>query len=204
MEFPHLGQHCSETSCKQLDFLPVRCNACQQMFCTEHFSYTSHNCPESYKKDNQVPVCPLCNKPIPVPKGQSVDMMVSQHIDTACQYDPAREKQGKIFSNHCSKKGCKQKEVMAVQCQKCRKNFCLNHRFETDHECRGFQGSGRGVSNAGAAAIRRAQQPNNAPGAVRTPPSRPQNANILTNIGKDLNRERMKRQRALQRRHDRR
>ena len=84
-----------------------------------------------------------------------------------------------------------------MKCEKCHKNFCFRHRHETDHECAGFQGSGQGISRAGAAAVSRVT-PNNAPGAVRTPASRPQNANILSNIGRDLNRDRQERQRALQ------
>ena len=43
-------------------------------------------------QDNQVPVCPLCNIPIPIMKGESPDVKVGQHIDTDCQSDPAKEK----------------------------------------------------------------------------------------------------------------
>jgi len=28
-------------------------------------------------------------------------------------------------------------QLVAVTCNTCRKNFCLKHRFETDHECQG-------------------------------------------------------------------
>ncbi len=43
-------------------------------------------------QDNQVPVCPLCNIPIPVKRGEPPDIKVGQHIDTDCQSDPAKEK----------------------------------------------------------------------------------------------------------------
>ncbi|KAK6311644.1 hypothetical protein J4Q44_G00173080 [Coregonus suidteri] len=56
MEFPDLGEHCSENSCKQLDFLPMRCDACEEIFCKDHISYANHKCMSSYKKDVQVPV----------------------------------------------------------------------------------------------------------------------------------------------------
>lgn len=47
-----------------------------------------------------------------------------------------------------------------MQCPTCRQNFCLTHRLEADHSCRGFQGSGSAVSApAAAAAIRRQQAP---------------------------------------------
>ena len=43
-------------------------------------------------QDNQVPVCPLCNTPIPVKKGELPDVRVGEHIDNDCQSDPAKEK----------------------------------------------------------------------------------------------------------------
>lgn len=61
-------------------------------------------------KDVQVPVCPLCNKPVPVARGELPDIKVGQHIDRDCQSDPAKAK--RISDSHrCTLKGCKQKEV---------------------------------------------------------------------------------------------
>ena len=37
-------------------------------------------------------MCPLCNIPIPLMKGEVPDIKVGQHIDTDCQSDPAKEK----------------------------------------------------------------------------------------------------------------
>ena len=47
-----------------------------------------------------MPVCPLCNKPVPLNKGESADIKVGQHIDNDCQSDPAREKRNKVKSNN--------------------------------------------------------------------------------------------------------
>lgn len=58
-----------------------------------------------------MPVCPLCNTPIPVKRGETPDIQVSAHIDNECQSDPAKEKRKKIYTNRCSAKGCKTKEV---------------------------------------------------------------------------------------------
>jgi hypothetical protein len=102
----------------------------------EHYSYTKHNCAKAYQKDNQVPVCPLCNKPIPVGLGQEPDYVVGAHIDNDCQSDPAKTKR-KVFTNKCSVKGCKVKEVVPVVCDKCHLNFCLRHRHTLDHQCQG-------------------------------------------------------------------
>ncbi|KAF2896066.1 hypothetical protein ILUMI_10110 [Ignelater luminosus] len=136
MEFPDLGKHCSVSSCNKLDFLPIKCDACGQIFCEEHYQYAVHNCSNAYKKNNQVPVCPLCNIPIPVPRGQAPDIAVGEHIDNDCQSDPAKNNR-KVFTNKCSLKGCKTKEVIPITCNECTLNFCLKHRHPADHSCEG-------------------------------------------------------------------
>ncbi|XP_049791273.1 AN1-type zinc finger protein 2A [Schistocerca nitens] len=142
MEFPHLGEQCSELSCKQLDYLPLKCDACEKIFCKDHVSYNSHSCPSAYKKDVQVPVCPLCNVPIPVKRGEPPDIAVGAHIDSDCQSHTAKTGR-KVFANRCSAKGCKQKEVVRVQCAECRLNFCLRHRHPVDHNCEGAEAARR-------------------------------------------------------------
>lgn len=52
--------------------------------------YTSHSCPSAYKKDVQVPVCPLCNQPVPVGRNQEADAIVGAHMDNDCQSQPAQ------------------------------------------------------------------------------------------------------------------
>lgn len=186
MELPHIGQHCSDTLCKRLDFLPVKCDACQKIFCNDHYAYTSHNCPEAYKKDNQVPVCPLCNCPVSLgTAGALPDEVVGRHIDNDCQSETAQSRR-KVYNNRCAVKGCKNKEVMPLKCDRCHKNFCLRHRHEMDHECRGFENSGRAMSSQGAAAIARANE-------AKKKSSSPQQS-MLSSIGRDLDRERQQRQ----------
>lgn len=55
-------------------------------------SYAQHECVSAYKKNIQVPVCPLCNKPVPVEKGILPDVAVGNHIDNYCQSDRAQER----------------------------------------------------------------------------------------------------------------
>ncbi|KAM8806984.1 AN1-type zinc finger protein 2B [Eudromia elegans] len=153
MELPELGAHCAEPACKRLDFLPLKCDACERLFCTEHVAYAQHGCTSAYKKDVQVPVCPLCNTPVPVRRGQMPDVVVGEHIDRDCKSDPAQRKR-KIFTNKCLKPGCKQKEMMKVICDQCHKNYCLKHRHPLDHDC---SGAGRPLSKAGHAAVARAE-----------------------------------------------
>ncbi|XP_034640566.1 AN1-type zinc finger protein 2A isoform X3 [Trachemys scripta elegans] len=145
MEFPDLGKHCSEKTCKQLDFLPLKCDACKEVFCKDHITYDQHKCTSSYKKDVQVPVCPLCNTPIPVRRGEMPDIVVGAHMDRDCKYDPTQQKQ-RIFTNKCLKEGCKRKEMMKLVCNQCCGNFCIKHRHPLDHDCKG---AGRSISKAG-------------------------------------------------------
>ncbi|KAJ1359523.1 hypothetical protein KIN20_018280 [Parelaphostrongylus tenuis] len=151
-ELPNLGQHCAVELCNLLDFLPVRCDACSKIFCISHFTYDAHNCSNAYKKNVQVPVCPLCNRPVPTPKTVSPDVQINEHILNNCT---VRAKQ-KVFSNKCTMKGCKKKELVPVICPSCRNNFCLAHRHEVDHHC-GQKKNSLVISKAAAATIARNQ-----------------------------------------------
>ena len=44
MELPNLGQQCTKSDCKQLDFLPFECANCSLIFCKQHFGPESHDC----------------------------------------------------------------------------------------------------------------------------------------------------------------
>lgn len=190
MELPSIGSHCSDPFCRQLDFLPIKCDACEKQFCKNHIRYEDHKCESAYKKDVQVPVCPLCNKPVPVPRGEVADIKVGEHIDRDCQSDPAK-KHRKAYSNRCSAVKCKQKELMPIVCPKCKLNFCLRHRHPQDHDCKGFQGTGRGISNTGVAAIFRSQkQVNVKPSTSQSLPQR----STLNELGRSLNADRQSRQ----------
>nr|CAB3267912.1 AN1-type zinc finger protein 2A [Phallusia mammillata] len=193
MEFPDLGKHCAERSCHQLDFLPLKCDACEQVFCKNHMRYDDHNCHSAYKKDVQVPVCPLCGKPVPVPRGETPDIKVGEHIDRDCQSDPAKKKR-KAYANRCSVSKCKQHELMPVICPNCRQNFCLRHRHQQDHDCKGFQGSGRAVSSAGAAAMQRAKQTTSKTHRSSKTVSNPPQQTMLHGLGRDLDMQRRSRQ----------
>lgn len=158
MELPHLGEQCSEVSCKQLDFLPMKCNACSCIFCKDHLFYSKHSCPKGHLKDIQVPVCPLCECPVPIRKerGESAsdpDLVISRHIDDDCQSDRALTRRNKknASSNRCSLKKCKGKELIPLKCDDCGKNFCLKHRHTADHQCEGAAASRRSMAAAAAA-----------------------------------------------------
>nr|XP_042123994.1 AN1-type zinc finger protein 2A isoform X2 [Peromyscus maniculatus bairdii] len=115
------------------DFLPITCDACKEDFCKDHFSYWGHKCPCAFKKDVQVPVCPLCNVPIPVKRGEIPDVVVGEHMDRDCTFHPGRNQ--KVFTHRCSKEGCKKKEMLPLACAQCYGNFCIQHRHPLDHSC---------------------------------------------------------------------
>nr|ACO08859.1 AN1-type zinc finger protein 2B [Osmerus mordax] len=70
----------------------MKCDACEEIFCKDHVTYANHKCMSSYKKDVRVPVCPLCNTPIPIKRGEMPDIKVGEHIDRDCKSDPAQRK----------------------------------------------------------------------------------------------------------------
>lgn len=66
-------------------------------------------------------------------RGQLPDISVSQHIDDECQDDRAKKKRKN--TNKCTLKGCKNKQLVPILCSECKLNFCLRHRYPSDHSC---------------------------------------------------------------------
>jgi len=137
-EFPNLGEHCSVPECHQLDILPIKCDACSLPFCRDHMTYDSHSCKNGLKKNVTVPLCPLCNKPVPVGKNEHIDAKIGQHIDRECQSDPADKLRRHTL--RCSLATCRKTELVRMPCSVCAIHFCLSHRHEHDHGCPGRRG----------------------------------------------------------------
>lgn len=118
----------------------MKCDACASILCRDHIKYDDHQCPSAHRKNVQIPICPLCNQPVPYDhRDQQPDAVVSAHIDRDCKSDPARQKREKVYANKCSVSTCKQREAIQVNCEKCSRTFCLRHRFPDDHRCQGKQ-----------------------------------------------------------------
>lgn len=130
MEFDRLGKHCSEPSCKLLDFLPFECTSCKKTFCLEHRSFTAHKCTA---QDVYAPECPMCGQVIPVTKDEDPNRKVDQHIQQGCPKESSTNHKAHTYK--CSAPKCSKIEVMPVACASCRKNFCLKHRMPLDHAC---------------------------------------------------------------------
>ncbi|KAK3829762.1 MAG: hypothetical protein JOS17DRAFT_203401 [Linnemannia elongata] len=153
MELPSIGKHCSDTTCSQLDFLPFTCQYCKQIYCQDHWRLEGHKCPNkeaAIQQDQRVPICPLCDKPVPVKRGEDPNLRMEQHIAAGCP-EPATTTSKPIYTNSCNAKGCKNRSAIPIVCQSCRLNYCLKHRLEADHACSpSGRPSGNGNGNGAA------------------------------------------------------
>ncbi|KAF9193330.1 zinc finger, AN1-type domain [Haplosporangium sp. Z 767] len=154
MELPSIGKHCSDATCSQLDFLPFTCQYCKKIYCQDHWRLEGHNCPNKDKatqQDQRVPICPLCDKPVPVKKGEDPNLRMEQHISAGCP-EPATTISKPIYTNSCNVKGCKNRSAIPIVCQNCKLNYCLKHRLESDHACatRRTTGSSNQKNNGGS------------------------------------------------------
>jgi len=120
MELPHIGLSCTDPDCNQLDFLPIKCDACKNIFCAEHYKYIDHHCVEGQKRNNVVPTCERCHS-------------LEFHLNNHC----LPYKKTKIYNNRCNQKECKRKELIQIRCDECELVFCIKHRHSEDHDCRG-------------------------------------------------------------------
>lgn len=130
MDDQKLGQHCSDPTCRQKDYLPIKCKYCSHVYCTEHFSIDSHHCPEYSKNMKQVFSCPLCNKVIPVNANLSLEECFGIHEATECTGVYVEKKE-----ERCATKKCPTKlyEHNTYKCKRCNKKLCLKHRMEESH-----------------------------------------------------------------------
>lgn len=118
------AQHVHCAHCKQREFLPFECKSCAASFCLSHRTRESHECPAWIAEQAAARAAP---KPAPIAL-------------------PVKFK--------CSKRGCKVKEIISINCRNCAHNFCIAHRFPTQHQCESFgKQTGAGGSSQGAAAV---------------------------------------------------
>lgn len=132
MELPHLGSRCTDADCNQLDFLPIKCDACEKIFCVDHFKYENHRCAVAQRRNNVVPTCSLCDNLVPS-KGLPEAEAMKIHLENNC----SRYRKTRLFSNRCNEKQCKRKELIRITCEDCEMSFCIKHRHPRDHDCGG-------------------------------------------------------------------
>lgn len=84
MQDQGIGKHCHDSTCRQKDYLPIKCKYCNVYYCADHYSIDSHQCPEYHKQFKQVFTCPMCNKAIPINQNLSVEENFEIHEATEC------------------------------------------------------------------------------------------------------------------------
>ncbi|EME79558.1 uncharacterized protein MYCFIDRAFT_71172 [Pseudocercospora fijiensis CIRAD86] len=126
-----IGAHCQMPFCRQLDFLPFRCESCKGKFCGDHRTETAHSCPKAgewARKRAEANRGPTTNTPF------------------------ASKPNILTHEQQCSEPSCKTlintPLVTGVHCDKCRRSYCLKHRFTYDHNCSNLTPLGTGKNTA--------------------------------------------------------
>ncbi|KAI8821990.1 uncharacterized protein EV422DRAFT_525214 [Fimicolochytrium jonesii] len=161
MELPNLGKHCTVPHCNQNDFLPLKCLHCEEVFCQPHFNpipvdpsksstpERGHVCPDlpPHLADARAVTCPVCNRIVPTKRGEDPNTRVEAHINAGCPEEATST--APAYSNVCSFRRCGKKELLPIMCSRCGKKYCISHRSELSHDCKGSAPSSRGSSASG-------------------------------------------------------
>lgn len=118
-----IGAHCQHPYCRQLDFLPFRCESCKWTFCLDHRSETAHNCRRAGEWAS--------NR-----RRNSVGMSTGHIGSTIPGLSPMK----------CSQPKCKTvintARNLGSRCNDCNHQYCLKHRFREEHECKNIAALG--------------------------------------------------------------
>ena len=138
----HGGAHCAEAGCHQLDFLPFTCDKCRRVFCLDHRDPSHHACSFDITQQNVMPQCPVCQQRVFVSADDSADARVNAHILSGCTAHLMKDVQAVVRQKQSAAlrcdfvDGCSNKQAYStVQCKRCRRQFCLSHRFPENHKC---------------------------------------------------------------------
>ena len=146
----HIGKRCK--ICNTRDYLPFQCQTCHFFYCFEHWRQHP-SCPSSSSQlldqlsiSKSLP-CPRCNAVLSLgPADTDINAFMKAHLTsgrcasqnkTAGPKKTAGGKQQENPSFDCAVPSCKKRELFEVKCGTCAKTFCLQHRFEGDHQCTG-------------------------------------------------------------------
>ena len=118
-EVEAIGAHCQMTFCRQLDFLPFKCESCHGSFCLDHRTETAHSCPKA---------------------GAWLQRRAQQN---AAASRPAPRPTVLTHEQQCAEVACKTlidtPLITGVHCPKCNRRYCLKHRFREDHDCKNLK-----------------------------------------------------------------
>lgn len=113
-----IGAHCQMPFCRQLDFLPFRCESCRGSYCGDHRTESAHSCTQAgawARRRREANGGTTTNVPL------SAKPNILTH------------------EQQCAHPSCKTlihtMRATGVHCDRCRRDYCLKHRFEREHEC---------------------------------------------------------------------
>ncbi|KAF9464221.1 hypothetical protein BDZ94DRAFT_1257299 [Collybia nuda] len=131
-----IGKQCSHPSCLLVDFLPFKCQHCEEAFCQEHFTVSAHHCPKyDESKHNRVaPDCPFCHTPVAVRPNQDPNVRMEEHFNNECSVITGKTGKARTMPI-CARVNCKKVLFQPIQCNSCKDTFCPAHRFPADHNC---------------------------------------------------------------------
>ena len=114
----------------------------------DHFKYEDHQCPtpvdrrEWVDSTNTVGAtveCPLCTQTIPYKEADNLDELVGDHIAAGCPVVVYATKEATAQKpkrpRKCSRARCKTRELVAMYCRQCNKNYCVKHFHTNMHDC---------------------------------------------------------------------
>ncbi|KAI9799372.1 MAG: hypothetical protein M1833_004072 [Piccolia ochrophora] len=111
-----IGAHCQMPFCRQLDFLPFRCESCKGTYCLDHRTEHSHSCSHAgawaaARRSKALSSTPSSSS---VPR-------------TTTTPSPCASPSCKTTINTPLSTG--------VHCTTCNRSYCLKHRLQEDHAC---------------------------------------------------------------------
>ncbi|KAF8822465.1 AN1 family Zinc finger domain-containing protein [Cardiosporidium cionae] len=132
------GVHCHHSYCKQLDFLPFKCESCKLEFCSEHYRPEEHSCLGPPKVDKRVMICPYCLENIQMIGGEDPNISWQERHAPHCRPSMYEKRKQQSRGTTCPVSGCREKltEISSFRCRHCNQTVCLQHRSQEDHICR--------------------------------------------------------------------
>ncbi|KAI9795018.1 MAG: hypothetical protein M1816_000038 [Peltula sp. TS41687] len=121
-----IGAHCQSPYCRQLDFLPFRCESCRGTYCLDHRTETSHQCPKAgawaaARRQNSI-------------GGGGGGAKTSSSSSSSSSSNKPSLPESKCAATPC-KTMINTSRNLGVHCSSCNRHYCLKHRFRDDHDC---------------------------------------------------------------------
>lgn len=139
-----IGSPCHACRCEE--FLPLMCSGCQHKFCANHAAPDAHACPKQ-ARDFLVPLCPLCREP---PRdwrreasATAIQRLLQRHwtvpsvAQGGCRVLLAEggQEATRSATRRCTEPSCRTVLHVAIQCPRCRQDYCVRHRAPQQHAC---------------------------------------------------------------------